>query len=194
MVTRKINEVLALNLPVNLIAPSHGVIWRKDPLQIVKKYQEWALQKPENMAVILYSTMWQGTHYMAEAIGQGLAAENVPFKLFDMAVSDRNDVNTEIFRAKAVVLGSSTFNLGLLPTIRPVLEDLRGLKFQNKVGAAFGSYGWSGESVQILEDHLKLCKIPIVAPGVKAKWQPKPDDLAACRELGQKVGQAVKAG
>ena len=194
MVTRKINEVLALNLPVNLIAPSHGVIWRKDPLQIVKKYQEWAAQKPDQSAVILYSTMWQGTHFMAEAIGQGLAAENIPFKLFDMSVSDRNDVNTEIFKAKAVVVGSSTFNLGLLPTIRPVLEDLRGLKFLNKVGAAFGSYGWSGESVQILEEHLKLCKIPIVAPGVKAKWQPKPDDLAACRELGQKVGQAVKAG
>src|ERR1035437_5657585 len=182
MVTRKINEVLALNLPVNLIAPSHGVIWRKDPLQIVKKYQEWAAQKPDQSAVILYSTMWQGTHFMAEAIGQGLAAENIPFKLFDMSVSDRNDVNTEIFKAKAVVVGSSTFNLGLLPTIRPVLEDLRGLKFLNKVGAAFGSYGWSGESVQILEEHLKLCKIPIVAPGVKAKWQPKPDDLAACRE------------
>ena len=194
MVTRKINEVLALNLPVNLIAPSHGVIWRKDPLQIVKKYQEWAAQKPDQSAVILYSTMWQGTHFMAEAIGQGLAAENIPFKLFDMSVSDRNDVNTEIFKAKAVVVGSSTFNLGLLPTIRPVLEDLKGLKFLNKVGAAFGSYGWSGESVQILEEHLKLCKIPIVAPGVKAKWQPKPDDLAACRELGQKVGQAVKAG
>jgi anaerobic nitric oxide reductase flavorubredoxin len=194
MVTRKINEVLALNLPVNLIAPSHGVIWRKDPLQIVKKYQEWAVQKPDQSAVILYATMWQGTHFMAEAIGQGLAAENIPFKLFDMSVSDRNDVNTEIFKAKAVVVGSSTFNLGLLPTIRPVLEDLKGLKFLNKVGAAFGSYGWSGESVQILEEHLKLCKIPIVAPGVKAKWQPKPDDLAACRELGQKVGQAVKAG
>jgi anaerobic nitric oxide reductase flavorubredoxin len=194
MVIRKINEVLALNLPVNMIAPSHGLIWRKDPLQIVKKYQEWAAQKPEKSAVILYDTMWDGTLHMAEAIGSGLAESGVPSKLFNMAVSDRNDVNTEIFKAKAVLIGSPTFNQGLLPTIRPVLEDLRGLKFQNKIGAAFGTYGWSGESVQILEDYFKMCKIPLAAEGVKAKWNPRAEDLEKCMELGRKVAQAIKAG
>lgn len=191
MVTRKINEVLALNLPVNIIAPSHGIIWRRDPLQIVKKYQEWAAQKPEKSAVILYDTMWQATRLMAEAIGKGLAEKGIPYKVFNMAVSDRNDVNTEIFKTKAVIIGSPSFNQGLLPTIRPVLEDLKGLKFQNKIGAAFGSYGWSGECVQILEDHLKACKIPLAAEGVRAKWQPREDDLEKCRELGRKIGQAV---
>ena len=107
LVSKKIDEVLALNLPVDMIAPSHGVIWRKDPLQIVKKYQEWAAQKPEKTAVILYDTMWEATRRMAEAIGDGLAAEGVPFKLFHMAVTDRNDVLTEIFKAKAVIIGSA---------------------------------------------------------------------------------------
>ncbi|MCR4393771.1 MAG: flavodoxin domain-containing protein [Dehalococcoidales bacterium] len=194
LVTRKINEVLALNLPVNMIAPSHGIIWRKDPLQIVRKYQEWAAQKPENSAVILYDTMWDGTRRMAEAIGQGLAAENVPFKMYNVAVSDRNDTVTEIFKTRAIIIGSPTFNQGVLPTIRPIMEDLKGLKFQNKIGAAFGCYGWSGESVGILEDHLKQCKINVVAPAVKAKWQPKEDDLVQCRALGQKVAQAIKMG
>ena len=78
MVSKKIEEVLALNLPVNMIAPSHGIIWRKEPLQIVKKYQEWAAQVPEKTAVILYDSMWDGTRHMAEAIGEGLAAENIP--------------------------------------------------------------------------------------------------------------------
>lgn len=191
LVLKKIDEVLSFNLSVDMIAPSHGVIWRKDPLQIVKKYQQWAAQEPERRIVILYDTMWDGTRRMAEAIGHGLAAEGVPYKLFHMAVSDRNDVITEVFKAKAIIVGSPTFNQGLLPTISPILEDLKGLRFQNKVGAAFGSYGWSGEAVQIIEEHLSRCKIPIVTEGVRAKWQPKLNDLVRCRELGQKVARIV---
>jgi anaerobic nitric oxide reductase flavorubredoxin len=194
LVLKKIEEFLALKLPVSMIAPSHGIIWRRDPLQIVKKYQEWASQTPQKTAVILYDTMWEGTRKMAEAIGKGIAAEGVPYKIFHMAISDRNDVITEIFKAKAIVIGSPTLNQGLLPTIAPILEDLKGLKFQKKIGAAFGTYGWSGESVKLIEEHLNRCKIPIVAPGVRAKWQPKAPDLAECGKLGQAVGRAVKAG
>jgi len=193
LVTKKIAEVLALNLPVDMIAPSHGIIWRQDPLQIVRKYQEWAAQVPEKSAVILYDTMWEATRRMAEAIGQGLAAEGVPYKLFHMAISDRNDVITEVFKARAIIIGSPTLNQGLLPTISPILEDLKGLKFQNKIGAAFGSYGWSGESVKLIEEHLARCNIPVVAPGVRAKWQPTAADLAECEQLGRTVAQAVKA-
>jgi len=193
LVTKKIAEVLALNLPVDMIAPSHGIIWRQDPLQIVRKYQEWAAQVPEKSAVILYDTMWEATRRMAEAIGQGLAAEGVPYKLFHMAISDRNDVITEVFKAKAIIIGSPTLNQGLLPTISPILEDLKGLRFQNKIGAAFGSYGWSGESVKLIEEHLARCNIPVVAPGVRAKWQPTAADLAECEQLGRTVAQAVKA-
>lgn len=193
-VTRKIEELLALNLPVDMIAPSHGIIWREDPLQIVRKYREWAAQVPEKRVVVLYDTMWEATRRMAEAIGDGLAAEGVPHKLFHMAVSDRNDVLTEVFRAKAIVIGSPTVNQGPLPTITPILEALRGLKFQNKVGAAFGSYGWSGESVKLIEEHLTRCRIPLVAEGVRAKWQPKEADLAECEKLGRTVGQAVMSG
>ncbi len=193
LVLKKIDEVLSLNLAVDMIAPSHGVIWRKDPLQIVKKYQEWAMQQPEKSAVILYDTMWEGTRQMAEAIGQGLAASGVPYKMLHIAVSDRNDVITEVFKTKAIVVGSPTFNQGILPTISPIFEDLKGLKFQNKIGAAFGSYGWSGESVKIIEEHLSNSKIQLVTEGIRAKWQPKPDDLAKCKELGEKVAKAVNA-
>jgi flavorubredoxin len=137
--------------------------------------------------------MWEGTRQMAEAIGQGLAASDVPYKMFHVAVSDRNDVTTEVFKAKAIIVGSPTFNQGILPTISPIFEDLRGLKFQNKIGAAFGSYGWSGESVKIIEEHLNNSKIQLVVEGVRAKWQPKPDDLEKCQELGKKVAQAINA-
>ena len=193
LVTKKIEEILALDLRVDMIAPSHGVIWRHAPLQIVNKYQEWAAQTPEKRAVLLYDTMWDATRRMAEAIGEGLVAEGVPYKLFHMAASDRNDVITEIFKTKAVVVGSPTLNNGVLPTITPILEDLRGLKFQNKIGAAFGSFGWSGESVKLIEEHLTRCKISIVSEGVRARWQPKPADLSQCTNLGRQIGQAVKS-
>jgi anaerobic nitric oxide reductase flavorubredoxin len=191
-VIKKIEEVIALNLPIEMIAPSHGIIWRKNHSQIVKKYQEWAAQIPEKTAVILYDTMWEGTRRMAEAIGHGLAAEGVDHKLMHVAVSDRNDMVTEIFKTKAVIIGSPTLNQGILPTITPILEDIRGLRFQNKIGAAFGTYGWSGEGVKVIEEHFNRCKIPVVTPGFKAKWQPKPADLAECEKLGRTVAKAVK--
>jgi flavorubredoxin len=193
-VTRKIEELVGLNWPISMIAPSHGLIWRQDPMQIVKQYQAWAEQKPEPTAVILFDTMWEATRRMSEAIGQGLASQGVVYKIFHTAATDRNDILAEVFKAKAVILGSPTLNNGLLPTIMPVLEDLKGLKFKNKIGAAFGSYGWSGESVKLLEEHLAACKIPVVTPGVRVKWQPTPEDLANCEKLGATVGAAVKQG
>ncbi|MCX7806120.1 MAG: flavodoxin domain-containing protein [Planctomycetota bacterium] len=191
-VAKKISELLDMKLPVDMIAPSHGVIWRKDPMQIVEKYREWAEQIPEERAVIVYDTMWEATRLMAEAIGEGLAAAGVPHRIFRMALSDRNDVLAEIFRSKAVIVGSPVLNGGLLPSVSPILEDIEGLKFKNKIGAAFGSYGWSGECVKLIEERLTGSGVRIVAPGVRAKWQPKPGDLDACRKLGAAVAAAVR--
>jgi flavorubredoxin len=95
--------------------------------------------------------------------------------------------------AKAVVVGSPTVNNGLLPSLMPVLEEIKGLKFKNKIGAAFGSYGWSGEGVKLIEQHLAACKIPTAAPGVLTKWQPTADDLEKCKALGREVAKAVLA-
>jgi anaerobic nitric oxide reductase flavorubredoxin len=192
LVLKKIDEVLALKLPVDMICPSHGVIWRSDPLQIVTAYQEWARQVPQRRAVILYDTMWEGTRKMAEAIGVGLTKAGIAFTLFNMATSDRNDVIKEVFQSQAVLVGSPTVNRGPLSTLMPVLEDLRGLRFKNKVGAAFGAYGWSGESLGLLEEHLKSAGIPLAAPGVKAMWQPAGPDLAKCEALGAAVAVAMK--
>jgi anaerobic nitric oxide reductase flavorubredoxin len=191
-VTKKIDEVLALNLPVDMIAPSHGVIWRKDPLQIVRKYQEWARQAPEKKAVILYDTMWQATRRMADAMAEGLISQQIPCELFLVPAADRNDILAKVFQSKAILVGSPALNTGLLPTIAPILEDLRGLKFKNKVGAAFGSYGWSGENVALIEEHLKKAGIAVIHEGVKCQWQPDRDILERCRALGREVGKAVQ--
>lgn len=191
MVLKKIDEVLALNLPVDMIAPSHGVIWRKDPLQIVTKYREWARQEPRKQAVILYDTMWNATWKMAEAIGEGLFEKGIPFKMFHMSLADRNDVITEVFRSKAVIVGSPCLNGGVLPTIMPILEDLRGLKFRNKIGAAFGTYGWSGENIRRIESHMEEAKIPLAVPGLNVKWQPDAEALEKCRQMGRAVADKM---
>ena len=192
-VSSKIDEVLALDLPVDMIAPSHGVIWRDDPLQIVRKYQEWAAQEPEPRAAVLYDTMWHGTRRMAEAIGEGLSAVGIDNKVLHVGITDRNDVLVEAFKARTLAVGSPTVNNGPLPTIMPLLEAIRGLKFKNKIGAAFGCYGWSGEAVKIIEEHFGRCGIPLVREGIKCKWQPRADDLEACRAFGRELGEATKA-
>ena len=190
-VLRKIDEVLALKLPVDIIAPSHGVLWRKDPLQIVTKYQEFARQTPQKQAVVLYDSMWEATRKMAQAVADGLLEKGVPAVLRHLAISDRNDVLTDIFQAKGLAFGSSTINRTILPSLLPILEDLKGLKFKNKVGCAFGSYGWSGECVKVIEERLAAAKVPLAASGVLAKWQPTADDLEKCRALGRQLADAV---
>jgi flavorubredoxin len=192
LVTKKIEEVVALKLPVDIIAPSHGVLWRNDPLQIVHKYLDWAAQKPEPRAAILFDTMWNGTRRMAEAIGDGLADAGVEYKLLHAAVTDRNDALVEVFKARTLVIGSPTMNNGLLPSIEPILSEIKGLKFKNKLGAAFGCYGWSGEGVKLIQKHFEECKIPLIREGIRAKWQPKPADLEACRAFGREIAEATR--
>ncbi len=193
LVTKKLDEFVKLDIPVDIIAPSHGIIWRKDPMQIVEKYYEWASGKNDGSVVIIYDTMWKGTEQMAAAIGEGIGNEGVKYNLFNIADHDRNDVLTEVFKAKGILLGCPTMNNGLLPTIMPILEDLKGLRFKNKVGAAFASYGWSGESLKQLEDRLKGAKIEILLEGIKFKWQPTMEELDLCVEFGSDFAKKMKS-
>ncbi len=193
LVTRKIDEFKKLNIPVDIIAPSHGIIWRDNPMQIVEKYYEWASGKNDGSVVIIYDTMWKATEKMAFSIAEGLEKEGVKFKMFDMAVSDRNDVLTDVFKAKGVLIGSPTINNGLLPTIKPILEDLKGLKFKNKVGAAFGSFGWSGENVKLIEENLEKAKIKVMQEGIKFKWQPIREELERCVEFGRSFAKGLRS-
>ncbi len=193
LVIRKIDELKRLNLPVDMIAPSHGVIWRKDPMQIVEKYYEWASGKNDGSVLVIYDTMWNATEKMAKAISEGLEKEGVKFRLFNMAVSDRNDVLTEVLKARGILIGSPALNNGLLPTIQPILEDLKGLKFKNKAGAAFGSYGWSGENIKHIEQNLEKARIPIVQEGLKIKWQPTKEELDRCVEFGRNFAKSLRS-
>jgi flavorubredoxin len=191
-IQKLLDRLLGLGLEFKMICPDHGVIWRKDPGKIVDAYVRWARQEPQQKAVVIYDTMWHSTEKMAENIVSGIIKEGVPAKPLNLRNWHRSEVMTEVFDAKAVVLGSPTLNNQLYPSLADFITYMKGLKPLNKIGAAFGSYGWSGEAVKILNKELEEMKIEIIDPGIKVQYVPDQEALAGCYELGRKIGKAVK--
>lgn len=194
LVDKKIKDVLALNLPVAMICPSHGVIWRENPLQIVTQYQQWAGNYQENQVTILYDTMWDGTRKSAEAIVEGIKAADpeVSLKLYNTARADKNDIITEVFRSKGILVGSPTVNRGILSSLAGILEEIKGLGFKNKKAAAFGTYGWSGESVKIISSNLAEAGFEVVNDGLKVLWNPDQDSRESCVGFGCEFAKLFK--
>lgn len=195
LVVKKIEEVLSFNLPVDMICPSHGVIWKDNPLQIVHQYMTWAKDYQENQITLVYDTMWDATRKMADAIAEGIKSvdPDVTIKILNSSKHDKNDVISEIFKSKAIMIGSSTINNGILSSTASVLEIVKGLKFKNKKAAAFGSYGWSGESVKLIEAHLTDSGLPLVQPGLRVLWNPDEPALEKCRAFGVDFVNALNA-
>lgn len=194
LATRKINELLKLNLPIKMICPSHGVIWKANPSAIVEQYLKWANAYQENQITIVYDTMWQSTRLMAEAIAQGIGEQDpaVTVKVMNASKDDKNDILTEIFQSKAVLVGSPTINYGYSFAIAGLLEMVKGLKFKKKKAAAFGSYGWSGEAPKQIAAHLAEAGFEVVDEGIKLLWVPDEDGLKQCVEYGKRFADAVK--
>ena len=193
LVQKLLASVQKMGLEIDMIAPDHGLIWRSHPGRILEAYDAWSRQKARNKAVVVYDTMWHATERMAEAIADGLAQEGIEVKLFEMKSSDRSEVMTEILDAKAVIVGSATLNNGILPTVADILCYMKGLRPTDKIGFAFGSYGWSGEAVKLITEALEEMKVKIVNGGIRVKFTPTHDDFRKCAELGKKVGQEIKA-
>jgi len=189
LVKAKIDEVVGLGLPVDIIATSHGVIWRKDPLQIVSKYAEWAQDYKEDRIAIIYDTMWGGTRKLAEAVAKGIteASPSTEVRLHNVGKSDRNDAITDIFRSKAILVGSPTVNAGILSAVAGILEEMKGLKFKNKKAGVFGCYGWSGEGNKVLAELLRAGGFEVPQEGLRNLWNPDEAGLAAAREYGKKI-------
>lgn len=191
LVKAKIQEITSLNLPIDMIAPSHGIIWRDNPMQIVEKYDQWASDYNEGSVIVLYDSMWGATKKMALAIARGITNKGLGVKTLSMGKNDKSDLVTEIFKSKGVVLGSSTINNGVLGDVAAMLDIIKGLKFKGKIGAAFGSYGWSGESVKIIETKLKEAGIEIMAEGIKAQYNPTTEEIKACEAFGEAFAEKV---
>jgi flavorubredoxin len=137
--------------------------------------------------------MWHSTEKMAEAIAAGINKEGVPAKPLHLRKWHRSEVMTEVFDAKAVVVGGPTLNNGLFPSLADFLSYMKGLKPQNKIGAAFGSYGWSGEAVKLIASELEAMKFEMIDPSLRIQYVPDKEDLEQCYEFGRKIAKAVSA-
>lgn len=192
-ILKKLDEFTALEWEVGTICPAHGVCWRKDPGQIIAKYAEWASGVTKPTAVIIFDTIWGGTEKMARAIGRGLEEKGISYKMYSAGGADLNDVMTEILTCKAVLIGCPTLNNGIMPTMTPYLEELRGLRFKNKIGFAFGTYGWSGECIKRIEEGLRQAQIEVAFEGCKYQFNPHDADLEKCEQIGRDLAEKIKA-
>jgi anaerobic nitric oxide reductase flavorubredoxin len=180
LVAKKIDEVVGLNLPIDIIAPSHGVIWRDNPLQIVQKYAEWAGDYQEDQIVVVYDSMWDSTCIIAHEIAErvNFLAPDTKVKIYNLSKSDKNNVMTEVFRSKAIAVGSPTVGSSILSSVAGWLHFLKELKFKGKRAAVFGSYGWSGEGNKELRSLLAEAGFSVVDQEVRVNWKPGRDDLS----------------
>jgi flavorubredoxin len=193
LITRKIQEVVAMKIPIDIIAPSHGIIWRKDPMKIINAYLQWSSGATKGKAVIVYDTMWHSTDKMARSIADGIASEGVDVKLLKLRASPNSEAVTEILDAKAVLVGSPTLNNGMFPTIGGFLTYISGLKPKGKLWSFFGSFGWGGGAVKGMVKMAKEAGFDVSEPSLELKWVPSEEELKQCFDWGVQIAQKIKA-
>ncbi len=194
-ISKALAKVQQSGIALDIVAPDHGPIWRRaeDIAWIIGKYVEWCAQKPTMKAVVTYDTMWGSTERLARAIGEGLKAGGADPRVMPLRGCHRSDVATEVLGAGALVVGSPTLNMNMFPTVADVLTYLKGLKPQNLVGAAFGSYGWAPAGVRHVHETLAAMKVDLVDDGLAVKYVPTDEDLKAAHALGVAVAGKLKA-
>ena len=182
----------AKGLELDMIAPCHGVVWRKNIENIVKAYYSWATFEAKEKALIIYDTMWGSTEKMGKAILEGLVEEGVEAKLMNITQTGRTEIMKEVIDAKAVLVGSPTINNGMFPTVADFLCYFKGLRPQGKIGIAFGSYGWAGGATKAITEELKATGVELIEPEVKYQFLPDKEELEKCKELGKKIASQIK--
>jgi flavorubredoxin len=184
---RKLAEILSLNLQIDIIAPSHGAIWRDNPLQIVQNYLAWSNDYQEDQITVIYDTMWDGTKALAHALADELqaASPQTTIKLYNISKTDKNEIMTEVFRSKAIALGSPTVGGDILSSVGGWLCFLEELKFKKKKAGVFGCYGWSGEGNKVLREKLEKAGFAVVGPELKCNWNPRQEDFEKAKALAE---------
>ena len=193
LITRKIQEVISMKIPIEMIAPSHGIIWRKDPSKIINAYLNWSAGSSKNKVVLVFDTMWGSTDKMAKAIADGIISQSVEVKILKLRSSELSEAVTEILEAKAVLVGSPTLNNQMFPTLGQFLTYITGLKPKGKLWGFFGSYGWGGGAVKGVIETARKAGFEVYEPGVEAKYVPDQEDMKKCFEFGQQIALKVKA-
>ena len=181
-------------LPIDMICPSHGPILRRNVQYYLDSYEEWSRQPapgPRKRAVVAYASAYGNTARMARAVAEGLEERGWDVEEMDIGGGLPEGLTASVEAADALVVGSPTFVGDALKPVWAMLSSFGNIKLRGKIAAAFGSYGWSGEAVGMLEERLSGLKMKVVGPGVRATLVPTEEDLAKCRELGRRVAAAA---
>ena len=179
-------------LDIAMIAPAHGVIWRKDLQAILDAYGDWILCRACPKVLVIYESMWHSTDLMAHEIVRGAAREGVEVKLFDVSNTHRTELATEVLDAAAIAFGSPTLNMTLMPEIAGVLTYLKGLAPKGKAGFAFGSYGWAPSGPRAVAEYLEGMDFELLREPLTAQWRPNDAVLQECREAGAMLAERAQ--
>jgi flavorubredoxin len=188
-VSKALNALAGLD--IEMVAPSHGVIWRSHLPQILEAYQRWAINEVENRALIVYDTMWGSTEKIAYSLREGLEKAGVPVTMRNLKTNHISDIMTDVLCSKAIIIGSPTLNIGVLPTVGAFLTYLEGLRPKKRVGFAFGSYGWGGQAVKKIEAVMNTLGWDMPLNGITIQYIPDEEELDHVRELGTALGEII---
>jgi flavorubredoxin len=180
------------SLDIDMIAPSHGLIWRSLIPDIINKYNQWSTYKSDDNALIIYDSMWGSTEKIAQALLQGLQEAGVPVSLKNLSINNRSDIITEVLNSKLILIGSPTLNNNMLPSMGGFLTYLKGLKPLKKIGFVFGSYGWGGQAVGQMEEIIKALKWDLPFESINLNYIPDTDELKEVEKTGKKIGNYLK--
>jgi flavorubredoxin len=194
LILKKVDEVVKMGIPIDVIGPSHGLIWRKDPGRIIQAYVEWSQGKAKEKIIIIYDTMWGSTESVAKAILKGLIEEGVQAKLLHLRSNHRSDIIEEMLDAKGILLGSPTLNNGMFPTMGDFLTYMRGLRPKGKIFGLFGSYGWGGGAIKEMRKNLEAEKFEIWKEELGIQYIPDPEEIKSAIQFGREFARKVLKG
>jgi flavorubredoxin len=192
LILKKIDEVVKMGIPIDMIGPSHGLIWRKDPGRIIQAYVEWSQGKAGKKVLVVYDTMWGSTEALAKAILRGLIEGGAEAKLLHLRSNHRSDIIEEMLEARGVLLGSPTLNNGMFPTMGDFLTYMRGLRPRGKFFGLFGSYGWGGGAVKEMRRSLEQEKFDIWEKELSVQYIPDPEEIKKAIEFGKEFAKKIE--
>ena len=164
-------------LDIDMIAPAHGVIWRSHIPAIMEAYALWSANEPENGAIVVYDSMWHSTEHMAKTIAEAFGDNGISTKLFDLKENHYSDIVPELLTSRYIAVGSPTLNNQMMPSVASFLCYLKGLSPKNREAVAFGSYGWGGQSIGLVEQELEACGFHICMDKIRINYIPSGEQL-----------------
>ncbi|GBD98990.1 nitric oxide reductase [bacterium BMS3Abin07] len=192
LIKSKIAQILKMGIPIEMIAPDHGIIWRGNPERVIQMYQEMAEGKTKLRVSIIYDTMWHSTGMMTRPIMQGIKDEGVDCKVIKLRATPMSVAIKDFWNSRGTLIGSPTLNNEVFPSVAEFMTHLRGLRPKDRIAGAFGSYGWGGGAVKWLYNELNNMKLETLEPGVQVLYRPSPEDMEQCYEFGKEFARKVK--